>query len=138
MFRKIAEVLEQKLINYLQVFHKIRVLENPSKYNLSYSKGITYRRVPLHWLWILLAKILQKKNSTAVFFFRVWRKFFRVDVKNNSCWIAQNILSEKVRQVKQRRGGETRVAMKLQKKTKKAIKKALMQTFSRYFKWNLS
>ena len=47
-FRKIAEVLEQKLINYLQVFHKIRVLENPSKYNLSYSKGITYRRVPLH------------------------------------------------------------------------------------------
>ena len=48
MFRKIAEVLEQKLINYLQAFYKIGVLENPSKYNLSYSKGITYRRVPLH------------------------------------------------------------------------------------------
>ena len=41
--------------------------------------------------------------------------FFRKDIKNNSCWIAQKILSKEVKQVLQRRGRCTRTATPLGK-----------------------
>ena len=38
-----------------------------------------------------------------VFFFGVWKILFKKDIKNNTCWIAQKILSKEVKQVQ--RGG---------------------------------
>ena len=50
----------------------------------------------------------------------------RISIKNNSKWIAQNILSKEVKEVLQKRGGGTEVAVELLKKTKRAITKILM------------
>ena len=63
-----------------------------------------------------------QKNSTWSFFWSLVN-FFRRDIKNNSWWIAEQqllekILSKKVKRVLQRRRGGTGVAMELQKKTK--------------------
>ena len=50
----------------------------------------------------------------------------RISIKNNSKWIAQNILSREVKEVLQKRGGGTEVAVELLKKTKRAITKILI------------
>ena len=68
---------------------------------------------------------LFQKSSTMVFFF-IFVDFFRIYIKNNSWWIAQKILSKKVKQITQTRGGETEVAMELQKKPKWTITKTLL------------
>ena len=46
------------------------------------------------------------------FFFNL-ENFFRIDMKNNSWWIAQKILNKTFRQVLQRRGGGTGVPIEL-------------------------
>ena len=68
---------------------------------------------------------LFRKSSTTVLF---WvRRIFSENKKNYSWWIVQEILSKKVKQVWQRRGRGTRVAMELHKKPHKwTIAKALM------------
>ena len=43
------------------------------------------------------------ETTTTVFFFEVWQIFFRIDIKNNSWWIAQKILSKTFKQVLYRR-----------------------------------
>ena len=76
---------------------------------------------------------LPKNNPSRVFFGEFGKFSQNRHKKNNSTWIAQNILSKEVKQLLQRRGGGTGIAMKLLKKTKWTISK-----ISRYFRNILS
>ena len=58
-----------------------------------------------------VSKQLYQKQTLSRIFFWSFANFLRIGIKNNSCWIAQNILSKEVKQVLQRRGGGTGVAM---------------------------
>ena len=56
------------------------------------------------------------------FFFWSLAHFPRAGIKSNSHWIAQNILSKEIKQILQRRGRETGVAMELLKKSEPLAK----------------
>ena len=67
-----------------------------------------------------------KRNSTAVFFLLDFGDFSMIDINNNFCCIAQNILSKEIKQVLQSKGRGTAVTMELQTKAKWFIMKSLL------------
>ena len=82
-----------------------------------------------HLLWGFISANLDavsqrlfQKNLTTVIFCSL-ANFFTIDITQE---IAQKILNTKVKQVLQRRGGGTGVAMELQRKLKWTIKKTLL------------
>ena len=93
-----------KFSNYLQGFNVIAVLENIWKYYISNSKGNTHGGVSLLYIWMLQAKDFTKKSPPRFFSVELGN-FFRIEIKSNSCWISQNIVSEKVKEILRRRGG---------------------------------
>ena len=74
---------------------------------------------------------LKSTPSQLLFFFSL-AHFLRVDIQNNSSWIARNMLSKEIKEVLQERGWVTGVAMELLKKIKRAISKTLLSIFSQY------
>ena len=93
-----------KFSNYLQGFNVIAVLENIWKYYISNSKGNTHGGVSLLYIWMLQAKDFTKKSPPRFFSVELGN-FFRIEIKSNSCWISQNIVSEKVKEILRRRSG---------------------------------
>ena len=93
-----------KFSNYLQGFNVIAVLENIWKYYISNSKGNTHGGVSLLYIWMLQAKDFTKKSPPRFFSVELGN-FFRIEIKSNSCWISQNIVSEKVKEILRRRDG---------------------------------
>ena len=86
-----------KFINYLQGLHIIAIFENTSKHDIS-----NYKEKNLSWRSTsanldAVSKQLFQKKSTTVFFWSL-TNFFKLDINNNSWWIAQIILSKKVKQ----------------------------------------
>ena len=136
MFRKIIKVIKQTVSIICKDF-VTAIPENTSKYHLSDYKEGNHRRVPLQKIWMLQANVFSQKNPPWRFFWSL-ENFFRIETKNNSWLIAQNILSKKVKQTLQRRVEGTWVAMDRENKTNWTITKTLLQTFSRYSEYDLS
>ena len=66
-----------------QLFARIPISENISKYDISDSKEDTYRGVSLKQIWMLQAKGFSKKPPPK-FLFRSLENFFKIDIKNSS------------------------------------------------------
>ena len=82
-----------------------------------------------------VSQSLFQKNSSTFFFLGgrgegrggdTLANFCRIHIKSSSWWIYQKILSKKIKQTLLRGGGETRVAMELQKKPEWTITKFLL------------
>ena len=95
MFWIITKGLEQNLSIILQESHIIAILENPSKDDLTNSKENNYCRFHFSKFWCFKPKTLPKKTPSRFFWEGDWN-FVRVDIKNNSYWIAQSMLSKEV------------------------------------------
>ena len=104
-FLKNHQRTRTKFISYLQGFDIIAISENTSKYDISDFKDETYRGVTLQQLWMLKPTTLPKKLHCWVFFFFFFlsfANFIRIDIKNNSWWIAHIILSKKVKELQKK------------------------------------
>ena len=93
-----------KFISYLQGFDIIAISENTSKYDISDFKDETYRGVTLQQMWMLKPTTLPKK-LLYFFYFLSLANFIRIDIKNNSWWIAHIILSKALVAVTFLKGG---------------------------------
>ena len=90
----------------------ITILENSSKYDLSNSQENTHRRFHFSKFGCYKPTNLLKINSMTFFnFFSNLANFFGIHIKDNSCWIAQNILNKEVKEALHRRGWEAGVAI---------------------------
>ena len=122
MFRKFAKGPEQNLSIICKDSIYNSYIENPSKGDPSDSKENAHRFSKFGCCQPTLPT-----NTPSQCFWSL-AHFLRIGIKNNSSYIAQNILSKEVKQVLQKRGGGTELAMELLKKTK-----PLAKLYCRYF-----
>ena len=100
-FLKNHQRTRTKFISYFQGFHIIAISENTSKYDTSDFKEDTYHGVPLQQIWMLKSTTFPK-NLLYFFYFLSLANFIRIDIKNNSWWIAHIILSKKVKELQKK------------------------------------
>ena len=104
LFLKNHQRTRTKFISYFQGFHIIAISENTSKYDTSDFKEDTYHGVPLQQIWMLKSTTFPK-NLLYFFYFLSLANFIRIDIKNNSWWIAHIILSKALVAVTFLKGG---------------------------------